>query len=862
MAQGGVRVLVVPFQVHAMKSMGSLQEQIRHLVSQQLTEDGVTVLQLPGPGEAQVGAVDDSGFGHFRSLGSTVAADFVIWGSFTLIGDRYSLDTKVLETYGEEPPQTVFVEGDGVETMLDAVRKLARNVGLKVLGLEKVADVLVSGNKRIESEAIKRVVTTRSGELYLKRYIRDDVKSIFKMGFFGDVRVEVADSPEGKVVTFLVEERETVKQIRSKGNDKFDDEEVKEALSTKAGAILNFNTLKSDVQEIKALYKDKGYHNAQVTYDIEPVSENQANVVFVIEEGDKIFVKAISFEGNKAFDDDELKDLMSTTEKGFFSWLTSSGDLDREALEQDVLRITAYYHNHGYIQARVGEAELQYEENSILISVKVEEGVEYKVGKVALEGDLIRPEEELSAWIKIASGQVFNREVIREDLLMLGDMYSDEGYAYADISPRIDHRDEEHEADITYVIDKGKLVFFEKIIIAGNTKTRDKVIRRELAIFEQELFSGRRLKRGTRNLHRLNFFEDIKVNTTQGSAPDKMVVNIDVTEKSTGAFSFGGGYSNVDSLFFMASINQRNLFGRGQVLGLQAQLGGRTTSYSLSFTEPWLFDIPLSAGIDIYNTSRDYDTYDKDSVGGTLRAGYPVFDYTRVFVSFNYDQSTIENLADDASSDIREFEGTSTAYTVSTTIRRDTRDRTFNATVGSDNNLTLKHAGWPFSGDIGYTKYVGESGWYFPLFWNVTGFLHGSMGFISGGSGNSDTKVPTWERFYLGGMNSVRGYDWREISPRDPITGDKIGGNKMLLFNVECLFPLIKDAGIKGVLFFDTGNAYDNGEELSLSDLKKSVGYGIRWQSPMGPIRLEYGYILDSERKGEGGWEFSIGAAF
>jgi outer membrane protein insertion porin family len=466
------------------------------------------------------------------------------------------------------------------------------------------------------------------------------------------------------------------------------------------------------------------------------------------------------------------------------------------------------------------------------------------------------------AWIKIASGQVLNREVIREDLLMLGDMYSNEGYAYADISPRIDHRDEEHEADITYVIDKGKLVYFEKIIIAGNTKTRDKVIRRELAIFEQELFSGTRLKKGTRNLHRLNFFEDIKVNTTQGSDTDKMIVNIDVTEKSTGAFSFGGGYSNVDSLFFMASINQRNLFGRGQILGLQAQLGGRTTSYSISFTEPWLFDIPLSAGADIYNTTRDYDTYDKDSVGWTLRAGYPVFDYTRAFVSFNYDESTIENLSSDASSEIREFEGTNTAYTVSTTLRRDTRDNTFSATEGSDNNLTVKHAGWPFGGDIGYTKYVGESGWYFPLFWEVTGFLHGSIGFIGGASEGSDTKVPTWERFYLGGMNSVRGYDWREISPRDPVTDDQIGGNKMLLFNVECLFPLIKNAGIKGLVFFDAGNAYDNGEELSLSDLKKSVGYGIRWQSPMGPIRLEYGYILDSERKGEGGWEFSMGAAF
>ncbi len=860
-AQGDVRVLVLPFQVYAVEPMDDLREQISHLISRQLVADGVTIVELPDPGETStsIDGVDVSGVEHFRSLGVTVAADFVIWGSFTLVGDRYSLDAKVLDTYGQTPPQVVFIEGQGLETMLDSVRNLSRDIGMRILGMEKVAAVVISGNKRIESEAVKRNLKTKSGDLYLTRNIREDLKSIFKMGYFGDVRVEVSGSPEGRVVTFLVEEKETVRNIRIKGNDKFNDEKIKEAMGTRAGAILNFNTLRRDTREIKALYKDKGYHHAQVTYEIEPTSEDEANIEFVIKEGEKIFVKNIGFQGNKAFGDKKLKSLMKTKEKGFFSWITSSGDLDREALEQDTSRITAYYHNHGYIQARVGDPELEYKENSILVSIKIEEGVQFRVGRVALEGDLIRPKEELSASIKISEGLVFNRELIREDVLMLSDMYSDEGYAYVDISPRIDHRVEDHEADITYLIDKGSLVYFEKIIISGNTKTRDKVIRRQLSIYEQELFSGRRLKRGTRNLHRLDYFEDIKVNTTRGSSSDKMIVNIDVTEKPTGAFSFGGGYSNVDNLFFMASVSQRNLFGRGQTLGLQGMIGGRTTDFTLSFTEPWLFDIPLSAGIDLYNTSKDYDTYDKDSVGGTLRVGYPIYDHTRAYLSYNYDRATIENLTVDASTAIKEFEGTNTGHTLSSTVRRDTRDRIFNATSGSDNSVTIKHAGTPFGGDIGFTKYVADSGWYFPLFWDTVGFLHGSMGFIHG---DSEGKLPTWERFYLGGMSSLRGYNWREVSPRDPKTDDKIGGNKMMLFNVEFLFPLVKNAGINGVLFYDTGNAFNNGEALSFSDLKNSVGYGIRWLSPMGPIRLEFGYILDSERRGEGGWEFSMGAAF
>jgi outer membrane protein insertion porin family len=463
--------------------------------------------------------------------------------------------------------------------------------------------------------------------------------------------------------------------------------------------------------------------------------------------------------------------------------------------------------------------------------------------------------------LKIRNEQIYNREVVREDLLSLADLYSDNGYAYADISPRINKDMESHRADITYMIDKGPLVYFERIVITGNTKTRDKVIRRQLKVYEQELFSGQRLKRGTRDLYRLDYFEDIKVNTTQGSAKDKMILNIDVTEKPTGAFSFGGGYSSVDKLFAMASISQRNLFGRGQTLNLRAQLGNRTSAYTFSFTEPWLFDIPLSAGIDLYNTNTDYDTYDKDSFGGTLRFGYPFWDYTKIFFSYNYDDADIKNLTPNASSAIREFVGNNVTHTLSATLQRDTRDRIFNPTEGSNNAVYVEHAGTPFGGDVGFTKYTGDSKWYIPLFWDTVGAIRGRIGFIHG---DSVGKVPTWERFYLGGMGSVRGYDWRDISPRDPDTGDEIGGNKMMQFNLEFLFPLIKKSGLRGVLFADAGNAFDNGEELRFGELRQSIGYGFRWYSPVGPIRLEYGYILDDkeDQQGEGGWEFSMGMAF
>ncbi|OEU79535.1 MAG: outer membrane protein assembly factor BamA [Desulfobacterales bacterium C00003060] len=859
-AEGKIHVVVLPFDVHAAERLDYLSEQIRDLVERQLKDEGVVVEGSGKPLEGVPG-IEEGGLNRLRTLGLRSGADFVIWGSFTQIGKGFSLDAKVMESYGDAPPETVYVEGRGLETLLDSVQRLASDLGMKVSGRERVAEVVITGNKRIESEAIKKIMKTKEGDVCLAKDLQDDLKSIYKMGYFSDVRVETSSTPKGKTVTFRVVENKTLRNIMVKGNNKFDDEKIQDIISVRSGSILNTNKLQGALHQIENFYKEEGYHHVKVIYEIRPVSENRADIDFVVEEGEKVFIKVICFEGNKAFDSETLTDLMETEEKGFFSWFTSSGDLDREVLDQDVSKIAAYYHNHGYILAKVAEPELTHEGEWTCINIKIDEGPQFRVGKVDIEGDLLQPKSELMEKMQIVQGVVYSREIIRQDILAFQDMYSDAGYAYADISPRIDRDHKELVANVTYLINKGPLVYFEKIIITGNTKTRDKVIRRELNVYEQELFSGKRLKRGTRNLYRLDFFEDIKINTTKGSSDDKMILKVDVKEKLTGALSFGGGYSSMDNIFVMGSISQRNLFGRGQILNLRAHLGGRSTYYTLSFTEPWLFDTPLSAGFDVYNTSMDYDTYDKDSVGGTIRFGYPVLDFTRFYLSYNYDVADIKNLTHDASSAIRDMEGENVANTLTGILRRDSRDRVFGTTVGSDNSITIKHAGTPFGGDIGYTKYVGDSGWYFPLFWNTVGMLHGRIGFING---DSVGKVPQWERFYLGGMGSVRGYEWHDISPRDPVTGDEIGGNKMLQFNVEFVFPIMPESGLQGVLFYDTGNAYDNGENLDIGQLRKSAGGGVRWNSPMGPISLEYGYILDDlqGKKGEGRWEFSMGSVF
>jgi outer membrane protein insertion porin family len=407
--------------------------------------------------------------------------------------------------------------------------------------------------------------------------------------------------------------------------------------------------------------------------------------------------------------------------------------------------------------------------------------------------------------------------------------------------------------NINFKINKGKPVYFEEILIGGNSKTRDKVIRRELLVYEQELHSGLKLKKSMRNLHRLDYFENIKVDTLKGSSDDKMVLKIDVTEKPTGTFSFGAGYSSVEKVFGMASISQRNLFGLGQVLALKTQLGSVSNKYTLSFTEPWLFDIPLSAGFDLYSWEYDYDTFDKDSKGGGVRFGYPVHEFTRIYMTYALDVADIRNIEIDAPDTIKEMAGNNVSSSITTAVKYDSRDKVFNPTEGAEHTVSIQYAG--LGGDIGFTKYILETGWFIPLFKGTVGSVHAKTGYVSQNSGQ---KLPSYERFNLGGISSLRGFDWEDLSPKN------IGGNKFVQFNFEFLFPLIKEVGVMGVLFFDTGDVYDNDESVNLGNLRESVGGGIRWYSPMGPMRIEYGYILDpvkNESKG-GKWEFTVGTVF
>jgi outer membrane protein insertion porin family len=850
-----VKVMVMPFEVHARSDLDYLSTQIANVLADHLEKAGAT-MAAPSGGPMKTAKNADA----MGELAQQYAVDRIIWGSFTLIGEKFSLDASLLKPFDSKGPISFTAKGVKLENLLKVLKSLSEDMRLELFQHEIVEAINIRGNQRIESDAILRQVKTKVDNIYNTSQITEDLKNIYKMGFFDNLSAEADKGRKGLIITFHVTEKPTIRNIRTKGNVRFDDDEIKENLTLTTGAILNIFKVRSNLEQIEAMYKEKNYHQISVDYSVLPRKNNQADLEFVIDEGPKVYVTRIIFEGNKSFTDKKLKKQIQTSEKNFFFWITSAGDLDRTKLDQDAALLNTFYSNQGYIRVRVSDPIMDINEEGIHITFKIDEGPRFKVGKVDVSGDLIKPEAELLEKVTLGKSVYYNREKLRSDIIALSDIYGVHGYAYADITPRVKEDNDNMVVDVTYDIQKKQEVYFENILIGGNTLTRDKVIRRELKVFERERFDGKALKRSIRNLYRLDYFEDIKVNTLKGSRNDQMVLKIDVTEKPTGMFTFGAGFSSEENVFFAGSVSQRNFLGRSQTLKLAGELGASTTKFDLSFTEPWLFDIPFSATLFTYNQEKQYDEYDRNSLGGGVGVSYPIFDYTRAFLSFSYDSSEVENIDSDADDTIKELGGTNITNSINVAIGYDSRDKPFNPTEGSKHRISFEHAG--LGGDVGFNKTILDTGWYHSLYKGLIGFVHGRAGFVE--ETGQDTLLPDYEKFYLGGINSMRGFDFRGIhltSVNSEGTETKIGGTAMVQLNFEIIVPISQELGLMGVVFYDIGNVYD--DHIELGDVRRSAGYGFRWYSPLAPIRIEYGAILDKrENESSGRWEFTMGGAF
>ena len=745
---------------------------------------------------------------------------------------------------------------------------------------DQISTVKISGNHRIEAAAILQAVRVKAGEVLSPEKVDADIRAIYKLGHFTDVKAESDVKDGALVLEYAVTEKPIVREIKIEGAKEISTDKIRDAIEIKPNSVFSQKDLQKSVKKVKKLYTDEGYYLADISGDLSLRSDTEIHVIFRIKEGDKVLIQKIEFEGNHAFADKKLKKTMETGEKWFLSWLTGAGTYKEDQLKNDVNLLTEFYMNNGYVNVKIGEpkVELLPDRKGLKVSIGITEGEQYRIGKLDFKGDLLETETVLSGKLKEKTGQLFSRADLRSDVFGLTDLYADKGYAFANASPITKLNPESRTIDITFDMEQGQKVSIDRINITGNTKTRDKVVRRELRLDEGDQYSSTALKRSKQNLMNTGFFEEANLATAKGSAADKLDLNVEVKEKPTGTFSIGAGYSSLDGIIGQGSVQQANFLGLGLKMNASASLGSKSQTYNLGLTDPYFMDTKWTLGADIYRNERQYLDYTRRATGGDIKAGYPLSDTISTFWLYKYEQKEIFEESEELLQNIHNGsvlapEKTSTTSAIVASLSRNTTDYRPDPSTGMMNTLSVEFAG--LGGSNRYIKYLTEHTLFQPLLWGV-GSVRGTLGYVQAYGGK---EIPIDEKFYLGGISSLRGFSSRTVSPfkTTPVsiiddsgahgTEDNrvfLGGAAEAVANVEYTFPLLKEAGLKGVIFFDAGNCANNFND-TFSNLLTSYGGGIRWFSPIGPLRLEYGIPINPregiDSKG-GKLEFSIGSIF
>ena len=724
--------------------------------------------------------------------------------------------------------------------------------------LPLINSIEIKGLKRIDESALKSRITQRPGEPISQEKTNDDIKNIFKMGYFDDVRAEIEPFEGGIKLVYLVKEKPTIIKIEFQGNKEFDDEKLKEKITVTSGAVADAVLIQDNANKLRAFYEEEGHWLSHIVPAIKTISPEEVSITYMITEGPQVKIRKIQIEGNKAISASKIKGAAETKEWSIFSFISSSGYYKKDRMDADIERIKDLYFNNGYIKVAVGEQRIQLTEDNkgMSITITVSEGDQYKISSVEFSGNKVFGADVIKGKITMLPDKVFSKETLRKDILSISDLYSESGYALITVTPDLIADESRKTVRVVMKIDEGDKYKIGRIEISGNTKTRDKVIRREVRFSEGDTFNSALIKRSHEKINNLNFFENVEL--LPKPQPEEKLVDFDirVKERPTGSFSIGGGYSSVEKLIGMFEVTQGNLFGKGQLLKLRAELGSKTSYYDLTFKDPWFMDKPILFAINIYKTSTSqFVEYDKEATGLGISFGKNLGEYWSSNIAYNFENANITDVDEDASPIIKDQEGNNVTSSITPSITRDSRNNYLDPSRGSRNSIYVTYAG--LGGTNKFIKSGIDSAWYFPL--GSTSFMvRGRFGYATG-IGNKE--LPLYERFYVGGIYSVRGLDFGEAGPKDPATGDPIGGTEELIFNTEYIFPLVSDIKLKGVVFFDAGNSYDSFNNFGY--LRYTTGTGVRWISPVGPIRLEWGYNLD-KKTGEkpSRFEFAFGSFF
>jgi len=749
----------------------------------------------------------------------------------------------------------------------------------------KVAKIQFRGNRKVEDDAIKVNLKVAPGVTLTQELLRDDIHTIWKMGYFDDVQVEVQENSGGRSgtnVVFVLREKPAIKKIYVAGAEEVQLTKINEVLDIKKDQILDLAKLKKNVEKIKELYVEKGFYMAEVTYELRRNSPAEVDVWFRVRENAKVEVRRVNFVGNHAVGDAELRDVIVTREGSLLSILTSAGTYREDVFQRDLLLIQAHYWDHGYVQVKVANplVELSPDKQSMYITISIDEGPQYTLGKVDVTGDLLESKEFFLAKVSVKPGEIFNRSKLSDDLQKLTDYYKDKGFAYVNASPATPVNEKTRTVNVIFEIQKGELVRFDRINIRGNTKTRDKVIRRELRIIEGEPYNQSLLDYSKKRVTALGFFEKVDVSTKRGSGDDKMDVNVEVSERPTGTFQIGAGFSSVENFIAQAQISQNNLLGRGTSLTLQAQLSSLRQLFLLQYQDLYFLDTNWTFGFNLFKQDRYLFSFVRRSKGASLTWGYLLAEDLRLLLTY-----TLEDVSVSTSGFSTLFSGAAiqpvSVGSIANLLRSgitssgrallsyDSRDNRMFPTKGWYNTISGEVADSypPFFSENVFTRYEGVARFFYPIWGPFVLRVKGEAGLIAS---RDDKGVPIFERYFVGGIYDVRGFSPRSLGPVIRALSSQaqdaqlrsflVGGNMQVIGNAEIEFPIFDKVGIRGVVFTDVGNAFNLENQycalrpsdvdvskdpckgpLDFGAYRASWGFGFRWFSPIGPLRFEWG---------------------
>jgi outer membrane protein insertion porin family len=738
----------------------------------------------------------------------------------------------------------------------------------------RVDSVEFTGNRKVESEAILEKLGTRP-EMMLDNYLlRKDLSRIYEMKYFEEVEAYHKISGDKNILLFKLKEKPIISKISFTGNDEISEDDLKGQIKTKEFNILDISTLKNDVLLLQKHYEEKGYFLAVASYTLSDNKNGSVDVKFRIKEWDKVRVKKIIFLGSKDITDEELKNNMQTREETYFSFLSGSGNFKEVNFQTDIERLKYFYKTRGYLQINIQNPEVTASEDKkwIFITVRLQEGPKFTVNNINFNGELLFTEAEMMEKLKLKSGDTYNEENLRLDIQTLTEMYQDKGYAFANVLRTLEVVPGENKVDVIFSFEKGVIAYFGKIVMKGNTKTRDKVIRREIKIHEGEMYSGTKLRNSKDNVNRLGFFqpESVVFNTITRKGTDNILdVEISIKERPTGQISLGAGYSTATQGFIQASVAQNNFRGLGQNINMNLSYSNRQQIYNVGFTEPYLFDTKWTAGTDYYQTvSYFIRSFAYRKHGADVRVGHPIFEYTRLFLTYRYEDNKVSQVIN---SGINEKVENGSASSLQTSVIRDKRNNIFEPSNGYYLSSAVEYTG--LGGTMRWMKGEVEGRYYKPLIGDLvlrTRF-NASQLFKT-----TQRDIPRVEKFSMGGARNMRGYNLEDIGPRRFATNTNtqkldifnFGGLFSLLGTVELEHPLIKEAGLKWVVFYDAGNVFEKriGADGNYA-LRADYGFGFRWFSPIGILRFEFGFPVNPKndnfhKEASNQFNFDIGQLF